>query len=148
MQQKIKQELTANILPFWQDEMIDETNGGFYGQITGENVLVPNAEKGGILNARILWTFSSAALALGNKEYLQTAKRAKDYIFDHFFDSEFGGTFWSLNADGSPADTKKQIYSQAFFIYALVEYFRATDDKICLEKAIELFHLIEKHSFD
>jgi mannobiose 2-epimerase len=147
MKQQITQELTQNILPFWQ-KMADEKNGGFYGQMTGENVLVPNAEKGGILNARILWTFSSAALNLKKAEYLLPAARAKDYIFEHFFDSEFGGTYWALNADGTPADTKKQIYSQAFFIYALVEYYRATGDKVCLEKAIELFRLIEKHSFD
>ncbi|MDR0829207.1 MAG: AGE family epimerase/isomerase [Prevotellaceae bacterium] len=147
MKQQISQELTRNILPFWQ-KMVDTKNGGFYGQMTGENVLMPNAEKGGILNARILWSFSSAYLELKNSEYLKTAKIAKIYILKNFFDNEFGGTFWSLNADGSPADTKKQIYSQAFFIYALVEYYRATGDKICLDKAIELFYLIEKHSFD
>jgi len=53
-----------------------------------------------------------------------------------------------LNADGTPADTKKQIYSLAFFIYGLVEYYRVTKDNECLDKAKELFNLIEKHSFD
>ncbi len=53
-----------------------------------------------------------------------------------------------LHADGTPADTKKQIYSQAFFIYALTELHRASGDEECLSKAKDLFHLIEKHSFD
>ena len=83
-----------------------------------------------------------------NALYTQYAKRAKDYAFEHFFDSENGGAYWMLNADGSPADTKKQIYSQAFFIYALVEYYRVTNDAACLDKAIDLFRLIEKYSFD
>jgi mannobiose 2-epimerase len=148
LKQELKEELTHNILPFWMDKMVDDKNGGFYGQMTGRNQLVPDAPKGGILNARILWTFSSAALTLKNPLYTEYAKRAKEYVFEHFFDAENGGTYWMLKADGTPNDTKKQIYSQAFFIYALVEYYRVTNDKTCLDKAIELFNLIEKHSFD
>lgn len=148
LKQELKEELTHNILPFWMDKMTDDINGGYYGQMTGRNQLISNAHKGGILNARIMWTFSSAALYFNNPLYTQYAKRAKDYAFEHFFDSENGGAYWMLNADGSPADTKKQIYSQAFFIYALVEYYRVTNDAACLDKAIDLFRLIEKYSFD
>ncbi len=148
LKQQLREELTHNILPFWMEKMVDEKNGGFYGQITGKDQLVPDAPKGGILNARILWTFSSAALHLKNPLYLQYARRAKEYAFSHFFDAENGGTYWMLNADGTPGDTKKQIYSQAFFIYALVEYYRVTYDKEYLDKAVDLFHLIENHSFD
>jgi len=148
LKQELKEELTHNILPFWMEKMTDDQHGGYYGQMTGKNELMPNASKGGILNARILWTFSSAALYFNNPLYTEYAKRAKDYAFEHFFDAENGGTYWMLNADGTPADTKKQIYSQGFFIYALVEYYRVTNDTDCLDRAIELFHLIEKHSFD
>jgi mannobiose 2-epimerase len=144
LKQELKEELTHNILPFWMDKMPDEEKGGFYGQITGKDVIVSDAPKGGILNARILWTFSSAALHLKNKLYLEYAKRAKDYIFEHFFDAENGGTYWMLHADGTPADTKKQIYSQAFFIYAFVEYYRATGDMACLDKAKELWEMTEE----
>jgi len=62
LKKELKEELTHNILPFWMDKMTDDTNGGYYGQMTGKNLLVKNAPKGGILNARILWTFSSVAL--------------------------------------------------------------------------------------
>src|ERR1035437_1922053 len=148
LKQELKEELTHNILPFWMDKMIDDEHGGYYGQMTGKNHLVSNAPKGGVLNARILWTFSSAALYFKNPLYKEYAKRAKEYIFDNFFDIENGGTYWTLNADGKPIETKKQIYSQAFFIYALVEYYRVTGDKVSLDKAIKLFQLIEKYSFD
>ena len=148
IKQEIYDELTKNILPFWMERMVDEKNGGFFGQINGENKLVSEAPKGGILNARILWTFSSAVLNLKNSQYLKFAERAKNYILNHFFDAENGGTYWMLHADGTPADTKKQIYSQAFFIYALTELHCASGDEECLSKAKDLFHLIEKHSFD
>ena len=148
LKKELKEELTHNILPFWMDKMTDDMHGGYYGQMTGKNLLVKNAPKGGILNACILWTFSSVALYFKNPLYAEYSKRAKDYILEHFFDNDNGGVYWMLHADGSPADTKKQIYNQAFFIYGLVEYYRVTNDKSCLDKAIELFYLIEKYSFD
>ena len=148
LKQELKEELTHNILPFWMDKMTDDEHGGYYGQMNGRNQVVTDAPKGGNLNARILWTFSSASLYFKDSLYIEYAKRAKEYIFKYFFDAENGGTYWMLNADGTPANTKKQIYSQAFFIYGLVEYYRVTRDKECLDKAIELFRLIEQHSFD
>jgi mannobiose 2-epimerase len=141
-------ELTGNILRFWMTRMTDERHGGFYGRINGKSQLVENEDKGGILNARILWSFSSAFNHLGDIKYKEMASRAKDYILAHFFDPLYGGTFWTVDFKGRPADTKKQIYSQAFFIYALVEYYIASGDELCLEKAISLFHLIEEKSFD
>ena len=148
LKNEVLDELTRNILPFWMTNMKDRERGGYYGRMTGGNELVKDAPKGGILNARILWTFSSAALHLRSAAYLAEAKRAKDYIFRHFFDDQYGGTYWMLHADGTPADTKKQIYSQAFFIYALAEYYRASGDEEALSEAKALFGLIERHSFD
>ena len=148
LRKQVKEELTQNILPFWTGKMIDQENGGFYGQINGNNQIVPNADKGGILNARILWSFSSAYLQEKNPLYLEMANRAKTYILDHFFDAEWGGTYWKISFDGSPVDTKKQIYSQAFFLYAFTEHYRASGEESSLQTAIELFRMIEKHSFD
>lgn len=148
LKNEVLDELTRNILPFWMTNMKDHERGGYYGRMTGGNELVKDAPKGGILNARILWTFSSAALHLRSEAYLAEAKRAKNYIFRHFFDDQYGGTYWMLHADGTPADTKKQVYSQAFFIYALAEYYRASGDEEALSEAKALFGLIERHSFD
>ena len=96
--------LENNILRFWLDQMQDKENGGFYGQMTGEGELVKTADKGGILNARILWSFSAAYRVLRKPEYLEAATRAKDYIIEHFIDEEFGGTYWSLDYKGNPKD--------------------------------------------
>ena len=76
MRQEMEEELVSNILPFWINRMTDEVNGGFYGRITGREEVKPEAEKGAILNARILWTFSAAYRLLKRPEYLETATRA------------------------------------------------------------------------
>lgn len=145
---ELEQELRKDILPFWCDRMVDKEYGGFYGRIAGNGQLVPEAEKGAILNARILWTFSSAYRLLGEPVYLTMARRAKEYLLAHFYDTEFGGIYWSLTHEGEPADTKKQFYAIAFAIYGLSEYYRATAEQEALDYAVRLFHDIEQHSFD
>ena len=144
---QVKKELTENILPYWINKMC-KPEGGFYGQINGSEELVADAPVGNIMTARVLWTFASAYRILGNQEYLEMALRAKKLLLEKFVDPEFGGTYWSINADGTPLDTKKQIYAIAFSIYGLSELNRATGDAEALEYAIKLFRSIEDHSFD
>ena len=148
MKQEMQDVLTQNILHFWMTQMVDEENGGFYGRIDGQGVLHPEAEKGAILNARILWSFSAAYRVLGNPEYLTMATRAKDYIIDHFLDMDDGGVYWSLDYKGQPLDTKKQFYAIGFVIYGMSEYARATGDREALECALQLFDCIETHAYD
>lgn len=135
------------ILPYWLDNMQDP-RGGFYGRRDGNDRLVPDAQKGAILNARILWTFAAAYRELNRPEYLEAAARAFDYILARFIDHEFGGVFWSVNADGTPADTKKQFYAIAFTIYGLAEYYAASGDAEALDAAMALFDAVEQHSRD
>ena len=148
MRLEMQDVLENNILPFWLEKMQDNENGGFYGRIDGSGVLHPDAEKGAILNARILWTFSAAYRVLEKEELLEAATRAKDYLVDHFIDPEYGGVYWSVDYKGEPLDTKKQFYAIAFAIYGLSEYARATGDREALEYALDLYDCIEEHAFD
>jgi len=148
LKQEVHDVLTQNILPFWLDKMTDREHGGFYGRIDGHMQLHPEAEKGAILNARILWSFSAAYRVLRKPEYLEAATRAKDYILAHFIDKEYGGVYWSLDYKGQPLDTKKQFYAIGFAIYGLSEYARATGDREALDYALQLFDCIEEHAFD
>ena len=147
LQTEVREELTRNILPFWMSA-VDLENGGYIGQINGKNEIIRQADKGGILNARILWTFSAAYRILKQPILLANAVRIEKYLLQHFWDYQYGGIYWSCDFQGNPADTKKQIYVLAFACYALSEFYRATGDRESLEKAIELFLLIEKYSFD
>lgn len=148
LRNEMRSELENNILPFWMNKMEDNEQGGFYGEITGDDELRPEASKGAILNARILWTFSAAYRLLKKPEYLKTATRAKRYLIDRFYDPEYDGIYWELDYKGNPLDTKKQIYAIGFAIYGLSEYARATGDAEALEYAQRLFEVIEQHSFD
>ena len=138
-------ELGDHILPFWMNRTIDDHNGGFVGALDNE-IELRDAEKSGILNTRILWTFSAAARTLGDKSYLDVADRAMDYINSYFIDAQHHGVYWSLNSDGSVLDDRKHVYTQAFGIYALSEYYLASSDNNALELAKDLFQHVDAHA--
>ena len=148
LQLEVTKNLTDNILKYWIKNVIDPINGGFYGRVDFNEKKYPEAEKGGILNARILWTFSAAYRVTKNKTYLEMAKKANSYILEYFVDHQSGGTFRSVTNNGIPEDTRKQTYSQSFMIYGLSEYFRATGDQQSLEQAKVLFRSLEKYALD
>jgi mannobiose 2-epimerase len=145
---ELESELQNNILGYWRANTIDEKHGGFIGSINHNNV--PNAEapKGAVMNARILWTFASAYRINRNEDDLKMAQRAYQYILDNFIDKTYGGVYWELDFMGNPSNTRNQIYGLAFVIYGMVEYYKACGDKNALASAVDLFYLIEKHSFD
>lgn len=140
-----RREVLNNILPYWIEKLVDEEYGGFFGRLDGKEQLHRLANKGAVLNMRILWTFSAAYRIFKNPQYEIIAKRTYDYINKYFIDSEFGGVYWELDYEGNPINTKKQVYAQGFALYGFSEYYRATGNLEALEKAKEFFHLIEKH---
>ena len=142
-----RQILESDILAYWL-KLRDHERGGFYGRVDGDEQCHPDAPRGAVLNARILWAFSAAYRVLGKKEYLDAAQEAKRYIETHFIDPEYGGCYWSVSADGAPLDTHKQFYAQAFMLYAFSEYIRATGDMTAMATADSLFRLIEEYGRD
>jgi mannobiose 2-epimerase len=64
------------------------------------------------------------------------------------WDRRHGGYFWQVAADGGVEVDRKQVYGQAFAIYALVELYRASGDRAPLERALELFRLVQARAHD
>ncbi len=136
------------ILDFWLTHGIDPQQGGFVGRVTNDGRIDADAPKGGVLNARILWSFSAGYRHTGERAYREAADRAFNYFLTHFLDDIYGGVYWSVDAQGQPLSTRKQIYGLAFAIYGLSEYYRATGEPMALQVSIDLFDWIEEHSFD
>jgi len=141
------QEAMDRIIAFWTNNMTDP-KGGFFGRMASDGSIDVSAPKGTVLNARLLWALSAAYRVTKKQDYLLSATKAKDYFLQQFFDHKHGGVYWSLDAEGERLETKKQTYAQAFAIYAICEYIRATKDQSALRFAQNLFLTIEKNLSD
>lgn len=147
LDQEMTHHLHDELLSFWMNKTINPYFGGFVGRIDGNNQVHYDAPKGLILNARILWSFSAAYRIFGKPEYLEMARISFNELEERFWDTDHGGVYWMVNADGSINEAKKHSYAQAFAIYGYSEYYRITNDIKALEKAIALFELLNEHAY-
>ena len=139
--------LTDRLLPFWQ-ALRDEEHGGYYDYMDFDLRLDRQAEKGCILNSRILWFFSEAAMTLKDDSIVPYARHAYRFLRERCLDREQGGVYWSVSYAGQPLDETKHTYNQAFAIYALSAYYRLTGEGEALALAEELFDIIETRCVD
>lgn len=147
LKQEASAMLTNQLIPFWKS-LQDDIYGGYYGYMGFDLHIDRQAEKGCILNSRILWFFSRCAKDLGREDCLEAANHAFRFLTDHCIDKTFGGVFWSLDYKGNPIDDTKHTYNQAFAIYALAAYYEASGEQTALDLACSLFHLIEERCKD
>ena len=144
---QFEKQLKNNLIPFWSN-LEDTEYGGFYGYVDKDLNVDKKADKGVLLNSRILWFFSAAYSLFKDEELLKKANAAYHFLTDYCYDTEYGGVYWSVTYDGKPVDTTKHAYNQAFAIYALSEYYLATGDEKSLKLAFELFGIIEEKCRD
>lgn len=144
---ELRQHLIKDLIPFWKG-MRDTENGGFYGYMDTKGRVDKKAEKGCILNSRILWFFSSACTLLGEKSLRPYMDQAYTFLKESFLDKENGGLYWSVTYDGKPADDTKHTYNQAFAIYGLCAYYENTKQLEALDLAGNLYELIEERMRD
>ncbi len=143
---EVRRELVERIIPFWRS-LRDDKNGGYIGQVEFDLRRVPEAPRGCILNSRILWFFSEAAMTLSDRDLLDEADHAYAELLS-MYDRKNKGVYWAINPDGSVYDGTKHTYNQAFAIYALSAYYRASGKKEALDLAYELFETVEDKCFD
>lgn len=145
---RIEADLRQNVLPFWIQHAATDHGPRFIGAMTNEGHVDPSAARGALLISRILWTFSAAFQRYHDPKYAKLADLAYEELQTWFWDKAHAGYYWSINADGSPRRDRKQIYGQAFAIYALAEYHAGNQRAEPLHRAIQVFELIERKALD
>ena len=141
-------ELHENILAFWMKYGIEKEGYGFYGAADLKGNPVLEAPKSCVLNARILWTFSEAAIRFNNKQYADVAVKAYRVLKNDFADKKYGGYFMSIDAYNQPLDTIKHTYAQAFVLYALSKYYEFRPSTELLNEINEYFGFLEDKTKD
>ena len=123
MQTRMRTEIVTNVrdsvLPFWMDYAV-APDGGFYGTVLRNGTPVVDAPRGGVLNARILWSFSAAYRTFKDEAYLKLADKSQRYFIDTFIDKEHGGVYWLVNPDGEVLNASKYTYAMTYAIWQQV----------------------------
>jgi mannobiose 2-epimerase len=146
-EERLIQEL-KDILDYWSITVYNKNTGLFLGRIDNSGNDYPEAPLGVVLYARILWSFSAGYAYTKDAIYKERALQIYKVLNDYFFDAESGGYIWLVATGGAPLQTRKQIYAQAFVIYALAELYKIEPQQKILDEAFALYHLIEKYSYD
>ena len=145
LKSRMEKNVRENILPFWCNYMVDEEKGGFYGKVNEDLTPDKTYPKAIVLNCRMLWAFTMGWEYFHDEKCRELAHRAYEYIRDHFWDKEYGGTFWMLTSDGIPSEVEKRTYGEAFIIYSMAEYYNAFHEPEALEMAMKTFRLVQDH---
>jgi len=144
---EMKKDLLENILPFWLRYM-DARRGGFFGQVLNNGWIRKKAPKGLVMHARFLWAYSAAYRIFKNPEHLKAASHAYQFLSGALKDRKNGGFWWAVDPSGRPLTDTKVIYGQAFALYGLSEYFRASGDASAFEEARQLSARIDSVARD
>ncbi|MEO1528479.1 MAG: AGE family epimerase/isomerase [Planctomycetota bacterium] len=140
--------LQTSLVQFYLPHSIDREFGGYHEELDQAGSFKPGS-KFLTLQARQLWFFSTLALhGIETEASIVAANTGYEFLREHFLDREHGGYFLKTQLDGTSLDTHKHVYPNAFVIYGLVEYHRATGRTEPLEQAMELFDVLEAKAYD
>lgn len=129
------------------ERAIDPLRGGFLGRIDGTGNADVSADKGAVLNSRILWTFSAAYRRWPRSEFLEAARRAGSYLANHLSIPDTAASSGACRPTGNPPSAKAGL-RPGFCHLRFSEYFRATRDDSARELARSLFLLLERYARD
>jgi len=149
-----RNELTGNILPFWIRHGRDVNTGGFYGNLDNDNKGDPAESRSVVMTSRHLWAYSAASRMPGDAgtpadpRWMEMAAYAYRALTRDFLDPVYGGVYWSVKPDGQADVARKQIYGEAFAMYAFSEYALAGGPVASLETALMIYSLLESKARD
>jgi mannobiose 2-epimerase len=142
-------QLQEQILPYWL-EALDRTNGG-YGLGDDGRGGGRAKDKQLVTQARMIWTFAHVhqkGFSRGSADYLKAAEHGYRFLQERFLDKQNGGYYWKTDLAGKPINERKILYGQAFVIYALIEYGRASGLKEPWQQALALYEVLQRRAYD
>lgn len=142
--QRYRTELVENILPFWLEHGLDRACGGMLTCLDRDGALMDET-KSVWFQGRAAFTFAYAYNNVEQRpEYLEASKSILDFMEQYCFDPEDGRMYFEVKRDGTPLRKRRYVFSESFAIIAWAEYAKATGDKSYAEKALNLFHKVQK----
>lgn len=145
---QVEADLTGNVLLFWLSSL-DRQRGGFVTELDRHGKWTRATDKWLVAQARTVWTYAAAhRYGQSDPRHLAMAEHGVRFLKARMWDPRHGGFYWRLSRHGFVRCDHKYLYGHAFAIFALAEYYLATNDRDALSLAEETFHLLETKARD
>lgn len=149
---EMDESVTSSLLNKWYPQSLDSLYGGFLSTYSFDFKPVGVQDKFIVTQSRHIWsTAKAAALYPGKTYYISCAKNGFHFLRDKMWDKVYGGFYNLVSRQGenksNPA-VPKDAYGNAFAIYALSAYYKASGDTGALALAKQTFLWLEKYSHD
>jgi mannobiose 2-epimerase len=142
----------TEILDKWYPQSVDSIDGGYISTFTYDFKPTGEQDKMIVSQARHIWTNSKAAEIYPDvPHFLTSARYGFLFLRDHMWDKQHGGFHWLVDKKGNPKASgqgEKTAYGNAFGIYGLSAYYKASKDTAALSLAKKAFAWLESHSHD
>lgn len=145
--------LTRQALPLWSHAGYDDTSGGFVECLSLDGRPILDRNKRMRVQARQIYVYSHAHLLgwtppAGGPAAREVAAGGFNFLTRNYWRPDGGGFIFATDRDGAPADTRIEAYEQAFALYALAWYHRATNDPDALDWAARTVDFIDAELAD
>ena len=130
--------LRNQVMPFWLKYCVDFEGGGVFNLIEDDGTVL-STDKLLWCQGRALWTFASLYNNFDrNPHWLTLAENTANFILSYGRDKK-GDWAFRLSRDGQILEPAQSVYVDAFVIYGLTEYAKASGDERALEVAKESY---------
>src|SRR6476620_10626254 len=124
------------LLNKWYPQCVDSAYGGFITTYTYDFKPTGEQDKFIVTQARHTWTTARASEFYPNVPYyIQCSRNGFHFLRDVMWDKTYGGFYNLVTREGkdkSNSQSPKEAYGNAFGIYALAAYYRASKDTAAL----------------
>jgi mannobiose 2-epimerase len=148
MEKSIKTEL----LNKWYPQSVDSLYGGFLSTFTYDFKPTGTQDKFIVTQARHTWSTAKAAERYPQVlYYIKCSQAGFHFLRDVMWDKTYGGFYGLVDRQGkvkTSGKAEKDAYGNAFAIYALAAYYKASGDTGALNLAKQAFLWLEQNSHD
>ncbi len=144
---RFEQELFERVLPFWEHHSPDRVHGGYFNNLDRDGS-VYDTTKHIWLQARQVWMFSKLYRTVeARPAWLDLARLGMEFIRTHAARPN-GQVYFSLAQDGKPIYQQRKTFTECFYLMALAEYGRASDQSALVKEAKDGVELLWTRSYD
>ncbi|MBQ0820694.1 AGE family epimerase/isomerase [Microvirga sp. HBU67558] len=127
--------LLTQVLPFWAERAFDPQHGGYFTELTPEGHPVAEESRLCLVQTRMLYTFSHAYCLSSESWAFTAAERALDFMTRRLRRPDGAFAAMASLGEGTSQADLVDFYDQAFVLFSLAWWYRASHDPAALRMA-------------